>query len=578
MVKTSLYSALVFLIACGSVSSNGDAGGPTPQSMTLTPGVATIEVVGGASAPQAFTATVQMSDGTTLDVSDSAQFTVDEARLGYFQGAQFTASGVVAGPGVITASYEGVSAQATITVRVRQVVVSEGVPAEAAGWFEAAAEEAALAPLVVYPEDATLVPPNLGELDVHWRDSAGNDLFEVAITSEYVDLRTIAAGTPGAGSWITIAPELWSIAGGSHHGDQLSVTVRGLNSATPEVAGSAAPLTILVAAQEIQGGIYYWASRAEGAAGGIYRHDMGRVGEPAEPFYTTAETPDGRCVACHVLSRDGTRMAVTYDGGDGAATILDVGTRTPLLDVSGGFAWNFATFDSDASRILTGHQGTLTLRNSDDGMSLGDVPAGGWATHPDFHPGGDAITYVVTPAPSNDWTFTGGSVVTQPFDPVTNTFGAAVTLVEGNGNNYYPSWSPDGEWILFNRSTENAYDDGTAELYVVKADGSVPPIRLDSANIASGLTNSWVRWAPFEQTMGQGAGAEEFYWFTFSSKRDFGVRLVAQGRPQVWMAPFFPVRAQAGQDPSGPAFRLPQQDITGSNHIAQWTEQVVPVE
>jgi hypothetical protein len=60
-----------------------------------------------------------------------------------------------------------------------------------------------------------------------------------------------------------------------------------------------------------------------------------------------------------------------------------------------------------------------------------------------------------------------------------------------------------------------------------------------------------------------------------SSKRNFGVRLVNQARPQIWMSPFFPDQAQMSVDPSGAPFRLPFQDITSDNHIAQWTEKVV---
>jgi hypothetical protein len=41
------------------------------------------------------------------------------------------------------------------------------------------------------------------------------------------------------------------------------------------------------------------------------------------------------------------------------------------------------------------------------------------------------------------------------------------------------------------------------------------------------------------------------------------------------MSAFFPDRATAGQDPSGPAFRLPFQLLTTSNHIAQWTQAVI---
>src|SRR5262249_42822123 len=145
---------------------------------------------------------------------------------------------------------------------------------------------------------------------------------------------------------------------------------------------------------------------------------------------------------------------------------------------------------------------------------------------------------------------------------------------------YYPSWSPDGKWVLFNRSSGSSYNSADASLWVVKADGSAPPIELSAFNqAASGLTNSWGRWAPFQQSVGQ--NRDPIFWITMSSKRDFGVRRVnsadaeAARTPQIWMAPFYTDRAAARQDPTAPAFRLPFQNLTTNNHIAQWTERVV---
>jgi hypothetical protein len=99
---------------------------------------------------------------------------------------------------------------------------------------------------------------------------------------------------------------------------------------------------------------------------------------------------------------------------------------------------------------------------------------------------------------------------------------------------------------------------------------------------AGGLTNSWGRWAPFQQTVG--AGNEPIFWVTTSSKRDFGVRRINTGQaeaaktPQIWMAPFYTSRAAAGMDPTAPAFRLPFQNLASNNHIAQWTERVVELQ
>jgi Tol biopolymer transport system component len=238
--------------------------------------------------------------------------------------------------------------------------------------------------------------------------------------------------------------------------------------------------------------------------------------------------------------------------------------------------WNFASFNRDGSKLLTVSGGVLTLRDPESGASLGNVTTGGSSSHPDFAPAGDRIVYVREGDAGSDWNFGAGSLVTQTFDDATNTFGGETPLVTSAGeNNYYPSFSPDGQWVLFNRANQPSYNAANAELWVVKVDGTVGPIKLDASNIGPGLTNSWARWAPFEATYG--TTQEPVFWLTFSSKRDFGVRLVGVGRPQLWMTPYFPERAAAGMDPTAPAFRLPFQDIMSNNHIAQWTEEVIPV-
>jgi Tol biopolymer transport system component len=220
--------------------------------------------------------------------------------------------------------------------------------------------------------------------------------------------------------------------------------------------------------------------------------------------------------------------------------------------------------------------GVLTLRDSTTAAVLANVPLpNAYATHPDWSPNGDLIAYTAFDSPASDWAIAGGRIVVQPYDVSTTTFGAARELVPAQAGMtiYYPTFSPDGKWILFNEAASaNSYNEANAELYAVPVDGSVAPIKLAFADVGAGLTNSWVRWAPFTSS----DGTKTMYWFTFSSKRQFGVRQQA-GNPQVWMAPFYPDQAAQGLDPSGPAFHLPFQDLATSNHIAQWTTQVVPI-
>lgn len=309
---------------------------------------------------------------------------------------------------------------------------------------------------------------------------------------------------------------------------------------------------------------------------------MAKPGQPAEEYLTnqqlaSASYPNGRCVACHVLSRDGERMAVTFDGGDGAATLYDVASKTAQPEAA---AWNFGTFSPDGSQFFSVRQGVLTVRDSATQAVITTMPAAGLVTHPDLSPDGTQLVYVARPGTGSDWNFSGGQIFTRSYDPVTHTFGAETPLVTDAGTNYYPSWSPDGEWIVFNHSDASAYNALNATMWIVKADGSVPPFPLTTANVALGLTNSWARWAPFAQTTG--SAGEGLFWITVSSKRDFGTRLVNTGLaeadkfPQLWMFAFYPGRVGSA-DPTSPAFRLPFQNLTSRNHIAQWTERVITV-
>jgi hypothetical protein len=133
------------------------------------------------------------------------------------------------------------------------------------------------------------------------------------------------------------------------------------------------------------------------------------------------------------------------------------------------------------------------------------------------------------------------------------------------------------------------------------------PIDLEKANgsPAAGkipLSNSYPRWAPFVQSY----HGNKLLWFTFSSTRDYGVRVknhktgmyqcypadaaetpgsshsqkfAAQCQePQLWMAPLTFTEAQAPTaDPSGVAFWIPYQDIQTHNHTAQWTWKPNPI-
>ncbi len=274
-------------------------------------------------------------------------------------------------------------------------------------------------------------------------------------------------------------------------------------------------------------------------------------------------------------------MAITWDGGNGAADELDVASKTFQ---GGSNAWNFATFTPDGTQLLAVEAGDLVVRDQATQTVLGMMTSAGWVTHPDLSPDGTLLVYTRPTVTNVDWAFGGGQIFIRTYDQATMMFGPEIPLVVDASNNYYPSFSPDNKWVLFNKSTDNstlgAYNNPSAGVWVVPVSlSATPPAAIELASLntsTAGLTNSWGRWAPFQQTIG--ATSRPMFWVTISSKRDFGVRLVGAQQPQLWMTPFFPDRAITGMDPSAPAFWLPFQNIDSSNHIAQWTQQIIGIQ
>lgn len=571
-MRASFVYVMLALAACGTPADDGEDPNPEPgDTLTVMPSLARLEVINGVAATQDFTVTLVKPSGRTFDVTAQTSWTLGDPLIGSFSGATFTARGGSAGLSAVTATVEEVQGAATVEVFVRNVRVGTGAPANAPDLFAVGTSDPTTAPTVVYPPPSVIVPRNLGDLEMHWRDTFGHDLFEMSMVNDHVDLKVYVAN---AESWAAFSPSEWHAA--SMGGREITLGLRALTVASPQVIGAAAPQPVLLSNDDLEGGLYYWAAAAAGGgAYGIFRHDFGNAGQPAEPAFTTTEA--GRCVACHAISRDGMRMAVGYDGGNRSSTLVDVSSQVASIPPETEF-WNFPAYSPDGARLVTSRGGTLTVRDGATGAVTGTVPTGGFATHPDFAPTGNlmAFAYTAAAAGAADWAFTGGTIATIPYDAATGAWGAPTTIISDGGNNYYPAVSPDGQWVIFNRSDSDAYDDVNAELWVARIDGTGAR-KLDLANVGPGLTNSWPRWAPFRSSFGPAGAAEDIFWITWSSRRDFGVRLVGVGRPQIWMSPFFPGRVAAGGDPSAPAFRLPFQDILSNNHIAQWTEVVVPI-
>jgi hypothetical protein len=580
----TLACVLVAILGCSNAARRngggggaGGTGGGTVDDLVVTPADVVLAIVDGAALPSQ---DYRVHDQSGNDITSDCTLTVEDSLLGSFSGATFAASGNGAGVTKVRATRGTDFGTTTLTVHLKKIVIAPGAPADAPGKFGGPATGAAST--MVYPPDGTLIPPNLNMLEVQFTPAAGASLFEVGFVGPALELKIYTTcAAVGGGCGLMPDDATWKLLSHASASTTVDVTLRSTDGNGGPV-GSAAARKLSFADVDLQGGLYYWAA----ASGSILRYDFGLRNQTAEKFYTAAQS-GSTCVGCHVLSRNGARIAVGMNvPGPAELRTLDVATRATLYDsggtggggfggAPGGNGSNFEALSPDGTQALVNSGANLALIDTGNGMSLA---AGAImnATMPDWSADGKSVVFVRDASSSCPLGLCGSqpgvSMGTLMLTGASGTsFSGETTLVSG-GNNYYPSLSPDGAWVAFNRSAMNSYDAPDAKVLVAPTSGGAA-VDLTAANVVVG--NSWPKFAPLAQTF----AGKPVFWLTFSSRRDYGLRLQQAGKTQdmqiaqIWMVAVSPERAMAG-DGGYPAFWLPFQDITTGNHIAQWTEKV----
>jgi Tol biopolymer transport system component len=569
-------------------------------SIEVTPADQTLVIAQGVAATSAYTATGTFLDGHVADITSLVGFDLREATLGSFTASALTTGTQKGGVTQVVATAAGISGATGVTIRLEQSYndpSSTGLPADPAQPFTGPAD-AARAPALVYPNDGVIVPPNLGRLELHFKPGANNTLFELTFASDVLSLKVyMRCTTPFNGGCIYMPdPQVWAWIAESHRGTTpLTWRLRATND-TGTGVGTSSDFSIRFAPDDLSGGIYYWTT----STGSIMRYDFASSTQTVAEKFIGTEATGGTCVGCHALSRDGKKLVAEAGGqNDGRVLLLDVATKQTIVPFGSTQKGNFESWNSDGSAFVGVYADNgatnynLMLFNGTTGVVDETIQAGGTKTnptnHPDWSPTGDRIAYVNVGVMNTLQMMYNGEIRTvAKSNGAWQPYQVLVPRAPGK-NRYYPAFAPDGQMLVFDESTCasgntggdcNGDTDPTAKLFAIDGIAGGTPTALTRANAPgvadngqTSLTNSFPKWNPFIGHKTREGG--RIAWMTFSSTRKYGLRSPPGSGTLIWMVAI-DLDAPAGTDPSFAAFALPFQDITTSNHIAQWTTQVVP--
>ena len=590
----------------GEGEGEGEAGDVV--ELRLSPAAATLSTDGVRTPTQDYVVTAIAADGGERDVSNDVSFALANTALGGVAGNIFTSAGV-GGTSEIVARLDDVVARGTITVNLRTTVIGDGnsggggaVPDNSGDIFDdvdTPPVDDSRAPQLVYPNDGVLLPRNLGTIEVQWRRGRDdNTLFAVTFKSSVVDIRVITRCVSLEDGCVYVpSASMWRLLAESHAGavENIVVGVVATDDSAASI-GRSATVQIGFSATGVQGGLYYWTTSGSTA---IMRVDFGAREQVPEKFFPFS---GDSCFGCHALSPDGRKMTLSANGqNDGRLGLINIVDGTETLGFADGLreqfqGWNgsstlFAAIYGDTDDLGVRQQ--IRIRSADSANVVETIDLDHEPTHPDWSPIEDRLTWTkVTEHRTSQRPGRGGITTVKKIDGAWQT-PVDLVVAETGVNRFAPATAPDGAYAAFVEShCDNADNriadecdgdaDPTGTLFSV-AFGGGSAVALGHANRPgvgdddeTRLSNSFPKWSPFsEPRFADGTG--RVHWMTFSSRRAYGLRRTNpnDGRQLLWMVAVDPARAAAGEDGSSAAFALPFQDISTSNHMAQWTREFI---
>jgi hypothetical protein len=464
-------------------------------------------------------------------------------------------------------------------------IIDAGAPANAPTLFGTSGAPSG-GPCLANPVVGTLFPNNWQRPRFTWIPSGSENLYELRLAAQNQSDALVVYTT--ASSW-TMPANIW--AGLSQHtvDRAITVTVRGATHAGgtltsgPETGSSGA---VRIAPAAAPGAIVYWTN----TPGGMLMRGF-RIGDENLKDIAAPADAGTNCFGCHAATPDGTYVgfSAAEGGGPGLALLSADGQHLTPSFISSSAQTLMARPEQDAPAFSAQHWSSgdrivLTMYQSNiiwTDLEAASAAAGaGWgilartgentnAASASFAHTSDTVLYVSTPDPvSLGVTVTNGDIHAVPYN--NRAGGTPNTVVATGDNEYYPAYSPDDHYIVYNRAPAamDSYNNAQAEVYVSPATGG-QPVRIAANDPASctgqtspGVTNSWPKWAPAASD----DGGRRFYWLTFSSTR-------AGGPPQIYVAP---VVDTGGTLTTYPALYPWNQAAGDASHTPAWDNFAIP--
>lgn len=482
-----------------------------------------------------------------------------------------------------------------------------GVSHDAGDWFANPSTELGEPPEVVYPLDGAVHPKDLRELTVQFRRGRADFvLYRVRIAAPEQDLAfdffTPCLAIAVDGCRYLLKGNLWDHARDELVDKSVVLTVMGVTGQNGFTQASQ-PIAMTVTPSKLENkGFYYWStvplySGEVESETGIFRLPFGAA--QAEPFIMpNTPTNERQCGACHSVSRDGSTIAFTaVDGSpDQRAGVLVTTSAarpaTPIVSAAPGATYDSSmmTLSSDGKRVLVAYDDRLVLRSAgpDPKYATGEVIAtllkedlqGKSPYFPEFSFDNSSVVLTLSDQPDSAIAVQSGDIAVLRVELDAARFEPPRVIVPGTEDefHFYPTWSPDGNYIAFASAPRETAEDGfprksydqkKARLRLVRKDGG-EIYELGRATQSADSWSTFPKFAPFQD--------RELMYLTFNSKIDYGLLLDNTHKPdgekkaQLWMSAID--MGQLPADPSHAPIWLPFQDATQSSHLGIWTNDV----